>query len=294
MTPNSLDLALVTCAELPEPDPDAAPLAAALAESGITSEVLAWDDLQADWSRARLTVLRSAWNYPQHRKAFLAWAKRTAELSALWNPLDVVRWNTYKGYLLELEQRGLPVTPTELIRRGAEISLEQLLDQRDWPEVVVKPAVSASSFRTLRVSNDNLAAGQTHLQSLLTDGDVLVQRYLSSVEDYGERALVWIDGELTHAVRKNPRFEGQDEAVSTEAVPITHAESELARRVIDAVGTQLLYARVDVAPGPQGDPVLMELELVEPSLFFNQGPAALERFVAGIRRRRCDEETRAS
>jgi len=285
VTPSRLDLALVTCAELPEPDPDAAPLAAALAENGIASELLAWDDPQADWSRAKLTVLRSAWNYPQQRDAFLGWAERTAQLSTLWNPLDVVRWNSHKGYLLELEERGLPVTPTALIRRGADVPLEQLLDQRDWPEVVVKPAVSASSFRTLRVSNDNLAEGQTHMQSLLAERDVLVQRYLSSVEDYGERALVWIDGELTHAVRKSPRFEGQDESVSSAAVPITHAESELARRVIDAVGTPLLYARVDVAPGPGGDPVLMELELVEPSLFFPQGPAALERFVAGIRLR---------
>jgi hypothetical protein len=105
------------------------------------------------------------------------------------------------------------------------------------------------------------------------------------VEGHGERALVWIDGELTHAVRKSPRFEGQDETVSSEAMEISSAEAALALRTLGAVDGPLLYARVDVALGPDGEPVVMELELVEPSLFFPQCGHALERFVAGIRRR---------
>jgi len=281
----SLDVALVTCAELPEPDPDARPLSAALEAAGLSAELLAWDDPAVDWTRARTTVLRSAWNYPQQRERFLAWAERTASVSELWNPLPVVRWNTHKGYLVELEQAGLPVAPTMLVPRGASVVLAGILEERGWDEVVIKPAVSAASFRTRRISRLDAEEGQRHLQALLVDGDVLVQRYLPSVEGYGERALVWIDGELTHAIRKSPRFEGQDESVSGEAMPISPAEAALARRVVAAVRGKLLYARIDVAPGPDGDPVLMELELVEPSLFFPQGPSALERFVSGIVRR---------
>ena len=150
---------------------------------------------------------------------------------------------------------------------------------------MVKPAVSAASFRTLRVGAGNREDGEAHLQALLVERDVLVQSYLPSVEDHGERALVFIDGELTHAVRKSPRFEGDDEAVSLDAVPISTAEADLARLALAAVDGPLLYARVDVAPGPEGRPVVMELELVEPSLFLRQSAAALERFVAAIRGR---------
>jgi hypothetical protein len=281
----ALDVALASCRELPEPDPDAAPLARALAAAGIDAEVLAWDDGEANWSRARVTVLRSTWDYPSRRDAFLDWAERVSTVSRLWNPLAVVRWNTYKGYLLELEGRGVPVVPTVLLPSGTNATLREIRAERAWEDVVVKPVVSAASFRTRRFGAGRLEAGETHLQELLAERDVLVQRYLPSVEDYGERALVWIDGELTHAVRKTPRFEGEDESVSTDAVPIAPAEAALARRAIDAVGAPLLYARVDVAPGPEGEPVLMELELVEPSSFFPQCPPALERFVGGLRRR---------
>jgi hypothetical protein len=280
-----MDVALASCADLPEPDLDAAPLAAAFAEAGIASEVLAWDDPGEDWSRASLTLLRSTWNYPEHREAFLEWAGRVAAESTLWNPLPTVQWNTYKGYLLELEQAGVPVTPTSLVRRGADLTLAGIVEERGWSEVVVKPAVSAASFRTRRFTAAELASGDEHLRKLLEDGDVLVQQFLPSVEGYGERALIWIDGELTHAVRKSPRFEGEDESVSAEAMPISPAEASLARRGIEAVHGPVLYARIDVAPGPDDEPLLMELELVEPSLFFPQCPEALERYVAAVGRR---------
>ncbi len=127
---------------------------------------------------------------------------------------------------------------------------------------------------------------EAHLAALLEHGDALVQQYLPSVQEYGERALVWIDGEVTHAVRKSPRFEGEEESVS-EAVPVSAAEEDLARAAIAASpggGRDLLYARVDMAPGPDRRPVLMELELLEPSLFFDQAPAALERYIAALGR----------
>ncbi len=280
-----MEVALVSCRELPEPDPDAAPLAAALAAAGIRSEIVAWDDPEADWARARLTVLRSAWNYPRRHEAFLAWAARAAGVSELWNPLPVVRWNSHKGYLLELERAGVPIAPTVLLPRGDRRSLAAILAERGWGEVVVKPAVSAASFLTLRCSEEALEAGEGHLARLLAERDALVQEYLPSVESYGERALIWIDGELTHAVRKTPRFAGEAEHVSHQAVPIAAAEAALATQALAAVEPPLLYARIDLARAHDGAPVVMELELIEPSLFFAQGPAALARFVGAIHRR---------
>lgn len=278
-----MDIALATCMRLPEPDPDAAPLSAALAAAGIDHAVLAWDDPDADWSRAAVTVLRSTWNYPRHAAEFLDWAERVASTSRLWNPLEVVRWNLHKRYLLDLEGRGIPVTPTELVRRGERVELGAVMERRGWDAAVVKPAISAASFRTLRVDDSNLDEGESHLRGLATDRDVLVQAYLPSVEDHGERAVVWIDGELTHAVRKSPRFSGQDESVS-DAVAISDAERDLALRAVGSVEGDLLYARIDMAPGIDGAPVVMELELIEPSLFFPASAAALERFIEALRR----------
>lgn len=279
-----LDVAIASCTTLPEPDPDEAPLSRALAAAGIRSQVLPWEVPDRPWPAAPLTVLRSTWNYTLDRDGFLAWAAAADRVSRLLNPLSVVRWNTHKRYLLDLQGRGLPVTPTELVTQGTPAAtLTDVLQRRRWSQLVIKPAVSAASYRTLRFSAEELPRAKAHLAQLLESGDALIQQYLSSVEDHGERALVFIDGKLTHAVRKSPRFQGDDEHVS-EQVPYSEAEASLAARVLAGVDGPLLYARVDMAPGLDGQPLLMELELTEPSLFLCQCPEALERLVRAIAR----------
>jgi hypothetical protein len=249
---------------------------------------LAWDDPTANWAAARMTVLRATWNYPLRPAAFLEWVEATARVSDLWNRLPLVAWSIHKSYLLDLERRGIAVAPTELVPRGAERRLEEVMSARGWDVVVVKPAVSASSYCTKRIGGRTRLEGEAHLRALLLDGDALVQRYLPSVEGYGERALVWIDGELTHAVRKEPRFDTDGESASA-ALPISEAEAALAARAMthatELTGERPMYARIDLAPDPEGEPVLMELELIEPSLYFAQSAAALERFVDAIGKR---------
>ncbi|HEX3344726.1 MAG TPA: hypothetical protein VHS09_09150, partial [Polyangiaceae bacterium] len=204
--------------------------------------------------------------------------------STLWNPAGVVRWNAHKSYLLDLEARGVPVVPTCLLRRGDATTLAEVTRARGWSEVVVKPAVSGGSRATIRVATGTLEQGEAHLRTLLAREDVLVQPYFASVEGHGERAVVWIDGEATHAVRKEPRFLGDPESVSA-AVAIDADEADLARRAVAAAPGPLLYARVDVARDAGGSPRVMELELIEPSLFFARSPAALGRYVSAVRRR---------
>jgi hypothetical protein len=279
-----MDLTLVTCRSLPEADPDAAPLNAALDAAGFAYRTVAWDDPSVDWALTPLTVIRSTWDYPLHRNDFVAWAERISLVTRLCNSAQMVRWNSHKSYLLELEEQGIPITPTAFFARGADVRLAQIMDERGWNKVVVKPAVSCASYRTYCVDGSNMAEGQAHLLGLLAEGDMLVQQYLPSVEDYGERALVWIDGRFTHAVRKTARFEGQEESVS-DAVEFSSDEVALAEQVLNAADEPLLYARVDMAPGPAGTPVLMELELIEPSLFFNRSRTALNLFVAGMHAR---------
>ena len=292
-----VDVAIASCMELPEPDHDEELLLEAMRESGITAGVLSWDDPNVDWSGARITVLRSTWNYQLDRVAFLRWAESVAKVAELWNPFPIISWNSHKSYLLDLDRRGLPVVPTELVTRNADRTLESILADRGWQSMVIKPAVSASSYRTLRIDAGQVAVGEVHLRALAAEGDGLVQSYLPSVEGYGERALVWIDGEVTHAVRKSPRFSGEDESVSEE-VEFTGDERLVAERAIEVVGDllsePLLYARIDLAPDADGNPVVMELELIEPSLFFKQSTEALRRFVAAIQRRIDQDESAAS
>lgn len=275
---------IATERELPEPDPDEEVLLRALAGAGLMPRLAAWDDPVVDWGAGRITIIRSTWNYFRARDAFVEWVVRASLASQLWNPAGVVRWNSHKSYLVELAERGVPAVPTVVAPRGAGWTLASLMASRGWRQVVVKPAVSASSYRTQMADGSDPAAEEEHFRSLVEAGDALVQPYLESVEGYGERAVVWIDGQFTHAVRKAPRFAEGEERVS-EAVEIAPDEMEAAERALAQVREPLLYARVDLARDEWGRPLVMELELIEPSLFLVQYPPALERLVAGIRRR---------
>lgn len=296
------DVALVTCASLfGKPDPDDAILRDLLVARGKSVAIVAWDDASFDWSSASFVLLRSTWDYFHRRDEFLAWADRVAKLTALHNPPDVVRWNTHKGYLVELAAKGLPVVATELIRAGSRTDLDRLLVERKWKKVVIKPAVSAGSNRTLLGDAANLPEARAHLASIVAGADALVQPYMPVVEGYGERSMVFLDGQLTHAIRKRPAFGSKGAGVAEAFVPgealLENAdvdpavpaedEAETAQRILEGAGLAgALYARVDLVRQLDGMPVLMELELVEPSLFlWHGGDKAKSRIADAIIRR---------
>jgi glutathione synthase/RimK-type ligase-like ATP-grasp enzyme len=242
----------------------------------------AWHDPVA-WELPAPTVIRSTWDYIHRLRSFAEWVVKVSSVAPLWNPAKIIFDNLHKRYLLDLASRGVPVTPTTVLDRGSEVNLATLCGARGWNDIVIKPAVGAGSFETHHVRGSSAEAADI-LRRLLEERDVLVQPFLRAVEGHGERALVWIDGEFTHAVRKSPRFAGNDEQVS-EAVPISALERRVGEAALAPIARELLYARVDVAPGDDGNPVVMELELVEPSLFLKQHPPALQRLVQGIVRR---------
>ena len=275
-------VAVVTCRLMPEPDNDEELLMGALAAAGVDAHLVAWDgDPDRDWGRYRAAVVRSTWNYIDHLDRFTDWARSTAEQTVLANPAPVIEWNTHKSYLKDLAARGLPVVPTAWVPRGASTALAAIMDDTLWDDVVVKPVVGAGSYLTERVRDPDSADATAFWQRLVGERDAMVQPYLSSVADYGERSLIWIDGEFTHAVRKAPRM-GDDEESVSEALPIAADEGSLAEQALAMVGHDLLYARVDLIRDDAGDPLVAELELVEPSLFLAQHPPALARFVAAI------------
>lgn len=269
-------LRVATCVTLPEVDVDAAPLAAALAAAGIEAELLAWDDPAVDWDLPIPTILRSTWNYALDVTGFLAWVDRVAAAAPLWNPPDIVRGNVHKRYLVELAARGVGVVPTTLVERGQTVALPSR-------KIVIKPEVGAGSLGA-RVFEPGDPEAARHLAALTAIGAALVQPYLDSVDDYGERSLVWIDGALSHAIRKTPRFAGDDERVDG-PFPIADDERALAEAALAPVADRILYGRVDLARDEANRPVVMELELVEPSLFFARQPGSADRFAAALRKR---------
>jgi hypothetical protein len=305
MTP--IRLRVATCKELPEPDLDERPLAAALAAGGFAAALVGWDDPAVDWDAPIPTILRSTWNYPLAVDAFRAWIDRVSRAGPLINPRDVVLWNVEKRYLLELDARGVPVVPTAVVERGAARDLATIL-RADAPptsgavlpagrgiaatfdlsalrtaaSIVIKPEVGAASLDARRFAPDDPAA-IAHLTELTARGAALVQPYLASVETHGERSVVWIAGELSHAIRKLPRFTDGRECVAG-AVAIEPDERAVADAALAPLADRILYGRVDLARDDAGQPRVMELELIEPSLYLTHHPGAIDRFVAALRR----------
>ena len=262
--------ALVTYAGLPDLAPDDRLLRNALEERGATAEAVVWDDPRADWSRFDAVIVRSTWDYHKRIDEFRAWIDRMEAANVpLWNPPPLLRWNTHKRYLLDLAAN---VVPSVLVPRGSPI------DTRDWMRVVVKPAVSATAWKTI-------CADANALRGVLAEEDLLVQPFLEEVRASGEWSLVFIAGELSHAVIKRPRaddFRVQTDFGGTveDAIP-SDAVVEQAKAILRMIEWPWLYARVDGIVR-DGTLLLMELEMTEPSLFLANDPNAAARLADAI------------
>lgn len=259
-----------------------APLLAALRARGAGVEHVGWA-APVDWSRADLAVVRSAWDYAEDRDTFVTWAAGVGQVTSLWNPPDVLRWNSHKGYLLELEERGAPVVPTAWLARGDRVELTDLRAARGWDRVVCKPAVG-NGGEGLHVGGEDAATDQAALDALLTSGDVLVQPLLGRVATDGETSVVLLGGEVSHLVRKHPpqgdvrahaHRGGRYERI--EPVGDDAEAAALAAWVVEACGVELAYARVDLLRADDGTWQVGEVELTEPDLLLSHAPGAADR-----------------
>lgn len=296
-------IAVATAAEFPDLDEDGAVLLGALGNAGMTGEPVVWTDPRVDYSGYDLVVVRCTWDYHARLEEFLGWADRVAATTRLANSAAVLRWNTTKTYLRDLASAGVPVVQTAWLEPGDTFAVPP------WPEYVVKPAVSAGSRDTNRyVAGQHDETAAAHAGSLLAAGrTVMLQPYLARIDTAGETALLHVGGRFSHAIRKGPLLEAGMELVASAYKPETveprvpsEAERSVAELALDAVGpagggasrADLLYARVDLVPGPDGEPVLLELELAEPSMFLvhdgGDGTAAAARFAAAIAARVTD------
>ena len=281
-----MHIALVTARKLPRPDHDLPILVEAFAARGVQSDIVAWEDSTVQWSAFDAAIIRSTWNYLEHYEAFRAWMAATARATRLVNPLAVLEWNLHKSYLMEFARAGIAVVATELVRAGEDADWSALFARHG--ELVVKPAISAGSFATIRVARGDAATAIAH-RSAHAQRDFLVQPLLQSVLKRGEANLVHFGGRFSHAVSKHARWDGDDEQARG-SIEVSAEDKAFAQRVLNYVGCKglagcsesLAYARVDVAHDEDDHPMLMELELIEPSLFLTTSPANASMLVDAV------------
>ena len=268
---SSRRLALATCAAYPELDIDDQLLVAPLQAHGVHTEIAVWDDPAVEWADFDLVLIRSTWDYTRHHTAFLDWARKVEEASALSNPVPVITWSSQKTYLRDLAESGVPIVPTTFVSPGESWVFPE-------GEFVVKPAISAGSRDTLRLSAGNCAAGDRAIASMHERKQVaMIQPYFHSVDVSAETAMIFLAGEFSHAISKAALLQLDASTQVFErglflqekvAARVPRPDQiNVATRALRCAPEGWLYARVDLIDDASGRPVVLELEMVEPSLF---------------------------
>jgi glutathione synthase/RimK-type ligase-like ATP-grasp enzyme len=270
-------IAFVTCSTKPDFASDDLPVVSILRSKGIEMYPLPWDVESDQWNTFDLVVIRSCWNYHLHPEKFIQWLDQMeSQKVKLFNSVKTVRWNLHKGYLQKLEQKGVPLPETIWLKKGTDANLSQLITEKNWEKVVVKPAISATAFNTFLVSLAEASQQQLKFAEQLQRADTLVQKFMPEVQQEGEWSLIFFDKKFSHAVIKRPKakdFRVQNDFGGTAelASPPPFALAQ-AQKILSLIDEPLLYTRVDgVVSNNQF--LLMELELIEPMLFLEEGNA---------------------
>lgn len=278
-----------------------------LADRGVDARAAAWDDPSVSWEAFDLVVARSPWDYTWRHEEFIAWARSVGQ--GLENAPELIRWNSDKRYLADLAEIGLPVVATTYVRPGdAPPPIEE--------EVVVKPTVSGGARDTGRFGPGSAAAAAALVERITGEGrTAMIQPFLASVDSAGETAVVTVAGDVSHVLRKGALLAPDEIAPARagDALGVAEAmydpelvlagkaspeEIELARRTLGAIrerfATTPLVARIDMLRGDEGAPVLLELEAIEPNLYFDQAPGAAERLADAVVERAAQVASRTS
>ena len=293
-------LALITDAASLPIDYDMPLLLDACAASGITAEVCIWDDPAIDWARFDAVLLRSPWNCIERLPAFLAWCEHVGTITRLFNPASVARWGLDKLYLADIAALGVPIVPSKFIGPDANPLLALRAFLADYPqtqEIVVKPTVGSYSRGVQRYTRPREADAAAHIATLLGQGcHVIVQPYFDSIDHDGETDLIYFDNVYSHAIRKSAMLM-PDGTVNVPTLEFRKArtpddeERGVALAALRAAASHLglerplLYGRVDLIRGDDGKPVVLEMEICEPSLNLPFGEGSALRLVQALAKR---------
>lgn len=249
-------------------------------------DTLDWHDKSINWDLYDFVIVRSTWDYQEHQEAFLQVLETIEKSKAtLLNPIEIMKWNISKIYLKELQQRGIKTIQTEWFEHFELAQVEAAFDQFDCDEIIVKPCISAGSFHTYRLSKADLHLDSDNLAEVFAQCDFMVQPFVEDILSQGEYSLFYFNSQLSHTIVKQPKlgdFRVQEEFGGE--IRLIQAESELqkaAEQVLKCIEQELLYVRVDLVKSNE-EYLLMELELIEPSLYFNLDPSSAKRFALAV------------
>jgi hypothetical protein len=274
-----IDVTLVTCRAHPRLPDDDQFLLAALERRGIRHRVAIWDDPDVDWSESPVTLLRAAWDSHLNPPAFIAWLDRLGSKTHLLNTTSLVKWNFDKRYLVDLREKGQNVVPTAILTSASEAAISEALQQIAAGEIVVKPRFGADAYGVTRLPPKPEAIA-AHFERFGANGGLLIQPFIPGVELERERSLVFIGGRFSHALYRNPFGSGPTRQTPDNVHTPTAEELICCRELLGSL-PRLAYARVDLLP-LDGRPALMELEIIDPSLFFKAQPAAADALAAEV------------
>jgi hypothetical protein len=279
-------IAFVTSSVKPDFAGNDLPVVDILISAGTNVQPLPWDVDTGQWNSFDLVVIRSCWNYHLHPEKFKLWIDQMEKQKVkMFNPLKIARWNLHKGYLKDLESKGVSLPETIWLGKGEKADLSAIMREKNWEKAVVKPAISATAFNTFLVSLSEADQQQQKFEGLLAQADMLVQKFMTEVRDQGEWSLIFFDKKFSHAVIKQPAekdFRVQNDfggrAIPTKPPAFVLAQAE---KILSLIEEPLLYARVDGIVS-ENKFLLMELELIEPMLFLAKENGSAKTFARAM------------
>lgn len=258
-----------------------------LARLGWTIDEVPWTQTEVRWDDFDLVVIRSPWDYTDNPQAFLKVLEQIDRSNAaLANPLDIVRWNLNKEYLRELEAQGIPVVPTLWLTKLEHVDIEAAFERFASEEIVVKPTVGANARDTFRLARDSAPSTTEAALRVFRSCPVMVQPFIKSIVDIGEYSLFYFNGNYSHCILKSPKlgdFRVQEEHGGLiQRCNAPPSLLEIGQRTLNTIDAQLLYARVDFVYLFPETPAVIEVELIEPSLYFPYAELSPARFASAL------------
>ena len=258
----------------------------ALEKLGLKVNRLAWDDADFDWSNTKFVLFRSTWDYSVRFDKFSNWLDKVSIKTKLLNSEKIIRWNMDKHYLLDLQQKGVHIIPTVYIEKGSKTTLKDIHKKTNWITTIIKPCVSGAARHTYKLNSANMGEIEEIFQKLISEEAMMLQPFQNSIVEKGEVSMIVINGKYTHAVLKAAKkgdFRVQDDWGGTvHTYTPSKEEIKFAENAVRACIEFPIYARVDITTDNDGKLAIVELELIEPELWFRNNLQAANLLAEGV------------
>ncbi|MCF7802991.1 MAG: hypothetical protein K9N46_10825 [Candidatus Marinimicrobia bacterium] len=283
-----MKVAIATCESEVQTNTDDALVLQSLRQNGVDAELVVWDNAVIKWDQFNVVILRSVWDYTRKHTQFIQWINEVATRTILLNSAETVLWNLNKRYMHDLEFNGIPVVQTAYTADYEPESVEEIIVENGWSDVVLKPSISAGGYHALLLKNPSSSDISSALNQLPDTGECMIQPLQEAILNEGEYSAVYINGKVSHLIRKFAK-EGEfrvqpQHGGGEELLPVTREVRRFAEEIIGAIDPEPLYARIDYIRSADGNQKLMELELIEPNLFLRYSEEAVENLTRGIMR----------